>query len=174
MFTWPDLDPRTRALMVEEIERDEVHGTLYISKRLTPTGARDFAQNLKEAARSGSEVTLAAQLSQPGQLQATEARGMFRPVSVPRHAAELLAEGEFNRFYIRALCLRALADNVEELIVFRAKPVADPRMRSEMLIGRAMDPHRLLADLRMHPGKDTAHGLPGGPGSGLSVRLPKP
>jgi hypothetical protein len=172
MFTWPDLDPRTRALMLEEIEHDEAHEGLYIGKRLAPAGALAFAQNLKAAATSGDDGTLAARLRQPGQLKAIEFRGM-RPVPVPRNAADVLAEGEFNRFYIRALCRRAIEDGVEELIVFRAKPVADPRMRSEALIGKAKDPHRLLTDLRMHPGMDTVQGLPGGPGSGLSVRLPR-
>jgi hypothetical protein len=171
MFVFPDLDSRTRAFMVEEISHDRLHGTLYISKRLTPVGAANYGQHLEDAARMGDELTLAAQLRQPGQLRELEPRGMGL-ARVPHNAAEVLAEGEFNRFYIRALCRRAIEDGVDELIVFRSKPVENPRPHSLAKVGSAVGPHRLLTDLRTHPGTDTALGLPPGPGSGLSVCLP--
>jgi len=38
-----------------------------------------------------------------------------------RNAHEMLAEGEFNRFYIRALCARAIEDGLPEVTVYRAK-----------------------------------------------------
>lgn len=170
MFDFPDLDPRTRTLMLDEIAHDKKHGTLYISERLTSVGIADYVKHLEEAARTGDEVTLAARLRQPGQIKTMEPRGMGL-AKVPHNAAEMLAEGEFNRFYIRALCRRAIEDGVDELIVFRSKAVGNPRPQSLAKIGSAMDPHRLLTDLRMHPGTNTALGLPPGPNSGLSVRF---
>jgi hypothetical protein len=57
--------------------------------------------------------------------------------------------------------------------VYRAKPVQDPRPRSRQIIGTRIDAQRLLGDLRAHPGGiDSALGVPAGPNSGLSVRLP--
>jgi hypothetical protein len=91
---------------------------------------------------------------------------------VPITAAETLGEGEFNRFYIRALCVHAINDGIKTLIVYRAKVVANARVESEMKIDTGVDPVRLLGDLRNNPGVDTALGLPAGPNSGLSVRLP--
>jgi hypothetical protein len=88
------------------------------------------------------------------------------------NAHEMLAEGEFNRFYIRAICLRAIEDGVPEVIVYRAKPVEHARAESEQKIGKGVAPEALLRDLRAHPGIDTALGLPQGPNSGLSVYLP--
>lgn len=85
------------------------------------------------------------------------------------NAHEVLAEGEFNRFYMRALCLHA-SQTEQGVVVFRAKSVARPRPESEQMIGRRMDPARLLTDLRTHP-TDTALGLPPGPNSGLSLNL---
>jgi hypothetical protein len=84
----------------------------------------------------------------------------------------MLAEGEFNRFYIRALCMSAMEDGVTELVVYRAKAVQSARSESERKIGQAVSPGALLNDLRARPGVDTALGLPAGPNSGLSVRLP--
>lgn len=46
------------------------------------------------------------------------------------------------------------------------------RSASEAMIGSHIDPHALLEDLRTHQGIDTALGLPPGPNSGLSVKLP--
>ena len=88
------------------------------------------------------------------------------------NAHEMLAEGEFNRFYIRALCLRAIEDGMAQVIVYRAKAVQNARSESERKIGQGVPVEALLRDLRTHPGVDTALGLPPGPNSGLSVRLP--
>ena len=87
-------------------------------------------------------------------------------------AADTLAEGEFNRFYLRALCRRAVEDGVPNLTVYRAKAVRVPRAESQALVGKAIGAQALLQDLRAHPGTDTALGLPPGPNSGLSAKLP--
>ena len=86
---------------------------------------------------------------------------------------ETLAESQFNRYYIRALCRRALEDGIEALVIYRAKPVATPRPESEALVETTIDPAALLEDLRAHTGEETpALGVPAGPNSGISVRLP--
>ncbi len=83
-----------------------------------------------------------------------------------------MAEGEFNRFYARGLCRRAIAEGIEALVVYRAKEVVNPRAESVALIGKSLPAKQLLEDLRAHIGTDTALGLPPGPNSGLSVKLP--
>lgn len=90
---------------------------------------------------------------------------------VPIDAAETLAEGEFNRFYLRGLCRRAIRDRIESVEIYRAKEVANPRSESSMMLGQRLDAQRLLADLRANLGVDTALHLPPGPNSGLSARL---
>jgi hypothetical protein len=105
--------------------------------------------------------------------QRRKPKGGFTIAQVPVTAPDTLAEGEFNRFYIRGLCLRAIQDGVAELIVYRAKEVSSPRRESEAMIGARLPPERLLQDIRTHPGVDTAFGLPPGPNSGLSVHLLK-
>jgi hypothetical protein len=92
--------------------------------------------------------------------------------ATPANAAKLLAEGEFNRFYIRALARRAIEDGIPQLVVYRAKRVRNPRPESEALVETSLPPEGVLADLRAHPDQPPTFGVPSGPNSGLSVRLP--
>ncbi len=94
-------------------------------------------------------------------------------MSVPITAAETLAEGEFNRFYIRGVCRAVLANEQHEVEVYRAKAVAQPRPESQAKIGTRVNAATLLDDLRHNVGVDTALGVPAGPNSGLSVRRPQ-
>ena len=75
-----------------------------------------------------------------------------------------------NRYYIRGLCRKAIADG-GEIEAYRAKNVNDPRPESQALIGTEMNANQLLEDLRTHNGVDTALGLPSGPNSGISARI---
>ena len=84
-----------------------------------------------------------------------------------------MAESEFNRYYIRGLARRAIEDGVQELVVYRAKPVSNPRPESEARVETTISAQELLEDLRSHPGDERPTlGVPSGPNSGLSVRLP--
>lgn len=81
-----------------------------------------------------------------------------------------MADSEFNRFYIRGLALRAI-NSGETLTIYRARHSDNPRQESEAMIGKRIEAHKLLMDLRNNIGTDTAFGLPPGPNSGLSVKL---
>lgn len=171
----PHLDDRTRKLMMNEMDADHVAGKLYLSTRLNPLGHANYGALLKQAAQAHDDVWLAGTLRN-GHMATHETRrtpsGGLTNAKVPVTAPDTLAEGEFNRFYIRALCRRALADGVPHLVVYRAKQVEKPRTESEMRIGQTVDPQALLADLRTNTFVDTVLGLPPGPNSGLSVTLP--
>jgi len=175
-LTYKNLDERTRELMLDEVNLDVSQGTLYLSKRLTEEGKQNYESLLKEAIQNYDDAWLGNELRRRGYIKATEQkrkpRGGFTIARVPSTAPGTLAEGEFNRFYIRGLCLRAISDNIEALIIYRAKEVINPRFESEQMIGREKDPKALLEDLRQNPGVEPALGLPPGPNSGLSVHLP--
>jgi hypothetical protein len=161
--------------MLDEIQLDEETEKLYISPRLTPQFAPEYAAILKHVAAEGHDESFAAELSQPGRLNTHESRKTIKGVTsvkVPVTAPVTLSEGEFNRFYIRGLCARAVAEGITHLQVYRAKDVTNPRMESEVLIGKLIQADQLLADLRASIGIDTVLGLPPGPNSGLSVRIP--
>lgn len=171
-----NLDERTRNLMVIEIDGDISVGRLYLSDNLSPQGKNDYPNLLRGAAINGSDVTLAndirSRLNTHEKPRLLKSGQFSKPPVMRSNAHEMMAEGEFNRFYIRAVCLRALENNVTSVIVYRAKNVGNPRSESEAKIGQAISAQALLDDLRVRIGVDTALGLPPGPNSGLSVRLP--
>jgi hypothetical protein len=171
-----NLDEKTRRYMLSEIEGDIAKGTLYLSPRLSLRGREEYSDLLKQAIVGYDDVWLAHGLRTNGRINGEEQRrkpkGGYTMARVPVTAPDTLAEGEFNRFYVRGLCLRAIEEGVAELVVYRAKEVMIPRRESEAMIGSRVDVRALLQDIRTHPGVDTALRLPPGPNSGLSVRLP--
>jgi len=172
-----NLDDRTRQLMLSEMEYDMAHNQLHISPFLSGQGQRDYANLLREALQSGDDETLAQNLREHRRILRTLPRrnpsGGYSIAATAENAAQVLAESEFNRYYIRALARRALEDGIPELVIYRAKPVTTPRPESEARIETALAPEELLEDLRSHLGDERPTlGVPSGPNSGLSVRLP--
>jgi hypothetical protein len=174
-FQFLNLDSSMRKLMVAEIDRDIAAGTLYISENLNQHGVISYPQLLKDAASAGTDDTLAIEIrsllnthEKPRRLKSG---GFTKPPMMRSNAHEMLAEGEFNRFYIRAVCFRALQNNAATVEIYRAKTVEHPRTESISKVGTRIDAQGVLNDLRAHPGVDTALGLPPGPNSGLSAKL---
>ena len=172
-----NLDDRTRQLMLSEMEHDIANNQLHISPFLSGQGQRDYANLLREAIESGNDETLAQDLRTHRRLIKTlprrKPKGGYAIAATPENAAEVLSESEFNRYYIRALARRAIEDGISELVIYRAKQVNSPRPESEALVETTIAPQDLLADLRSHPGDEPpSMGVPSGPNSGLSVRLP--
>ena len=173
-FLFHDLNGETRNLMREEFGSDQQRSVVYVSPRLNERGRTDWAQLLLEAMDRGTEATLAGSIRAGGKLIAKEPQRRQTGtiyVTVRRDPPEVLAEGEFNRFYIRAVCRRALATGEAQVLAYRAKPVKVPRETSVALEGTLIDARQLLDDLQTHIGEDPALHLPGGPNSGISVRL---
>jgi hypothetical protein len=171
-----NLDEATRHLMLEELDLDISEGRLYISPRLTTLGREQYPILLRQAFTGHDDPWLANSLSMGGMIKSEEQRrkptGGYTIVKVPVTAPLTLAEGEFNRFYCRAVCRRALESGVGQVEIYRAKEVDKPRPASEAKIGARVSAQELLNDLRTHQGVEPALGLPPGPNSGLSVKLP--
>lgn len=169
-----NLDIPVRNHMSREIERDLEEGVLYVSPRLTEEGASSWPDLLLTAAASGTPKSLAESLLSLSALRLTETsqrNGRQYEKAVPINAADTLAEGEFNRFYIRAVTLQATQLGHDDVEVYRAKAVVSPRSASENLIGTRLSAERLLNDMRTSTWADSAFGLPPGPNSGLSVKI---
>ena len=173
---YQNLDEHTRRLMLEEVDYDVAHNQLHISPILSGQGQRDYVNLLREVIQDGTDETLAERLREHRRILKTLPRrkpgGGYSIVTVPVNAAQTLAESEFNRYYIRALARRALDEGIPELVVYRAKLSRKPRPASEARTETTLPPGDLLEDLRSHPGEPTTLGIPSGPNSGLSVRLP--
>lgn len=164
-----DLDEELVNDMINEVDSDLAEGTLYFSPRLTEFGISKYPEILKISLKALDLDLFISLLSEPDILKLKELR-KDSLVKVPKNAAQLIAEGEFNKFYIRALCLKAIKEKVV-LEVYRAKEVRIPRPDSEEKIGMIVNPEDLLQDLRETKGIDSHLGLPNGYNSGLSVKI---
>lgn len=172
-----ELDRDTRRFMQEELERDLQGGTLVLSERLSRRGQDDFVTLLRQAVDdpNGSDEALARQLGSGGRIEAFEPqRGQSRRigrVKMASDAHEVLAEYEFNRLYMRAICLRALAQGEMQVRVYRARAAVSQKHRSAHLEDRLLPAAAVLEDLRRNAGRETRIGL-GRPRSGLSLCTP--
>ncbi|MBS1618446.1 MAG: hypothetical protein JST76_08000 [Bacteroidetes bacterium] len=174
-FNFHNLNLDTRKAMLEELQRDVDTKVLYLSKRFNNNGVELYPNLLKVALEDGTEVTLSGDLNANNCFKEFEDRidkktGSVKAAKVPITASQMFAEGEFNRFYIRAICLLAI-DKGQKIEVYRARHSDNPRPDSEVLIGKQFDPSHILNDLRANIGIDTILGLPAGPNSGLSIKL---
>jgi len=90
--------------MLQELERDVTEDHVYLSPRLTARGRAEWVALLRAAAREHDAAWLAAELRHRRLLQVAERHtraGRAYTRRVPADAAAILAEGEFNRLYIR-------------------------------------------------------------------------
>lgn len=175
MFEFDNLDITTRNHMVEELEIDLERGDLYLPHRVKQEEHDAYINMLRSSLTIDSPETFANDIQLGNILNSHENRrsktGKIFLVRVPRTAKQTLSEGEFNRYYIRAICKRALEEGIDELESYRAKSVGSPRASSTRLVGTTINSKTLLEDLRSNIGIDTALGVPAGPNSGLSVRI---
>jgi hypothetical protein len=173
---YANLDDETRRYMLKEFDDDVSNGRLYISPRLSAKGREEYPTHLREALEQHDDAWLAGQIRGRELLNAQEPRrtpsGGQTMVKVPVTAPETMAEGEFNRFYCRGLCARVTSSGQGEVEVYRGQQSARPRPESEALIGRRLDAEVVLRDLRSSVGVEPALGVPPGPNSGLTLRIP--
>ena len=175
-LTYRNLDGRTREFMAKELKQDVASRNLYISPRLNAEGKAAWESLVLEAISSQNDAWLSEEIRRRRLLNSEEERrkptGGTIMAKVPENASDTLAEGEFNRYYARGLCARAIQDKVSQVEVYRGRHSQKPRPESEALIGTRLDPAALLNDLRSSIGVEPALDVPPGPNSGLSVFLP--
>jgi len=151
-FNFTKLDERTRALAIEEIKRAENSSNLYLSARFNDAGTHGWVTWLTEAAQDHDEHWLAYQLETSGAMKHLEERakpkGGYTVAHVPDTAAETMAEGQFNRFYMAAVCRRAIEDGNSNIRIYRAKRRGEPRPESKALEGTSRNANALLQELR--------------------------
>ena len=171
---YENLDDATRKYMRAESDL----GGHYRSPRLNDQGTGAWINLLNEAITSHSDDWLAAELVKQGLFKNREnytrqGKVHTRDINIP-HAALQLAEGEFNRYYLRALCRIAQKKGGNYLVVYRGKAVDNPRPESEAMIGKHISVEELLEALRSNDFVTIGDVLkvPGGPNSGLTARLP--
>ncbi len=172
MFSLLSLE-NVRNELITEIRNDIDKKKLYISTRLNSEGVEYYPNLLLEIAESGTIESFYEKLSSKyfvSHEYRKSQNGGQSLKKVPSNANVTLCEGEFNKFYMRAVCVKAMKNN-ECVEVYRAKPVSNPRSESEALIGKILSASDLYKDLIAPINDDTPRILPAGPNSGLSIKL---
>jgi hypothetical protein len=172
MWNLPQLTPSTRELMLNEFQFDVMTGTPYLGKHLSELGKSRYADLARQAFRSGTPETFAQSLEPvPGpmwQQRYQRKDGVWAKVS--SDAATRLASGEFNRYYMRAICFQAVHNGTGMVEVFRAKDVENVRSEGPKS-GDKLNAANVLLDLKQDYDQKPASGMPHGPNSGLSLRF---
>ena len=160
--------------MLEAIEEAENSGNLYFSTRFNDAGNKNWTSLLKEAAKEHNEHWLAYQLEAKNLMKGLEGSrtpsGGYTIKHVPHTAAETMAEGQFNRFYILGLCKRAKAEIISELEVYRARKSTQPRSQSQAIIGSKLSVDYIESQLAKV--SDSFKSPLVKPNSGISVKFP--
>ena len=170
---YENLDENTRSFMLSEVDLDLSHEKLYMSPRLNEPGEQNYVSLLKEAIEHHDDAWLAQQLRSRGYMKDREQRrkrgGGLTTAKVPVTAPDTLSEGEFNRYYARGLCVRVIEEGMDQVEVYRGKPVSQPRPKSRAILGKKLSAEALLKDLRKDGSVESALGLRRGSNSGLTV-----
>jgi len=170
---YENLDPQTRRYALSELERDIENGSFHVSERLRPESAIEYRKLLHEAIRYYDDRWLEDRVEDL--VLETEPRrtrtGVETMVKVPSMAARMLAEGDFNRYYMRGLSLRAIDEQLGVVEVYRARLSLEARPESAELEGHRVAPEEVLAWLRGEQSEDENARRLGRHNSGLSIRL---
>lgn len=164
---YKNLDDVTREKMLEEVNRDIYNGCLYIGTSVKPAATQQYENLLIDSVKYHDDDWLADEILHGGLLLSHEPNTGKK---VAKNAHQRLAQGEFNRFYIRGLCVRAIEEGISQVFVYRGRRSSRPRPESEAIIGKGFDPLVILQDLRDSIGREPAY-LPD-VNSGISVALP--
>lgn len=170
---YENLDPVTRKYAVAEFDSDVERGALTISSRIRPTATEEYQSLLRQALAYYDDLWLEDRVE--GLVVHFELRqtpsGSTTTAKLPSYAPRVLAEGDFNRYYMRGVCARAIDEGRGVVEVYRARLSAEPRPESEQLEGQRLDAAALLEELRTKYGELGEEPTLGKPNSGLSVRL---
>lgn len=159
-----------RKYMLDEVNLDMENDDLYYSSYLKEDCKDVYSDLLKNEIEFGNPESFSKSIKDKMILRKIEMtkRG---PRNVRKNAHETLGEGEFNRFYIRGLCKKAIKQGLK-IEVYRAKQVNKPREKSKNLIEEILDPKFVLEDFRTNFGRNTSSEI-SKPNSGISLRLIK-
>jgi hypothetical protein len=80
-------------------------------------------------------------------------RGVMMTQKMRSNAADSLAESEFNRFFIRGLCIQVLGMGLTEVMVTTGRQSKDRGPEYDAFCGKMINAQLLLDDLRTSKGR---------------------
>ncbi len=130
MYYFQNLDDTTRFIMITELEMDLKNGLFYVPKSIKPDFVCTYKKILRNTFEKGDVNSLRRNLI-PNFFKEKDKNGK----KIPSNIREMLAFSDFNRYYMRAILLRAI-DERKSVIVYRAKSSVSERVDSKLLINQ--------------------------------------
>lgn len=141
MYYFPNLDEQTRLNMVSELNRDICTGLFYEPVSLNTSCLSSYKRLLRDCFEGGTPETLTQKLT-PSFFREKDKNGR----KIPSNIAQMLAFSDFNRYYIRALLLRAISEN-KSLYVYRAKQSLNERQESKLAVNKLYSDKHIIFEL---------------------------
>lgn len=163
-LVYENLTYEIKQLMLQEVQSDVDNNSVYVSQRLEDGRCGEYVHILESSILSSHGTDEGFEQALQPLMKEVDNHGRRIPVN----AAQTLAEGEFNKYYVRAMCVYAIQHGLD-LEIIRVRYSQNPRRESECLIGTIIG--NLEGELELLRRNDRAHLSVFGPNSGLSVRL---
>lgn len=146
-----DLSESVRDSMVKEITNAHSSGNFFYSKKFTSEGDAQAIELLLDAATAYDEHWLAFEIEYRSLMKSFDAReiplGEYSTSHISDTASALYADGQFNRFYMIAVCNAASLQG-KTVTVFAAQKTPHPKAETTKLIGKIINPEVLKTELR--------------------------
>ena len=141
MYHFPNLDNKTRSIMINELERDVENGLFYKPSSLRSGYIARYKELLRKCFEYGTVEGLERAL----------VSSIFKDKDksgrkIPFNISTLLAFSDFNRYYMRAILVRAIDEN-KSVCVYRAKQSLNERQESKIAIGQCYFDKIVLAHM---------------------------
>ena len=140
-----------REFMLEELDWSIEKDKVYYSAVFVPGVENDYLSLLRQAISEHDEEWLEQRLTEEYFKNTQERKtkkGVTQANVNKQDAAKRLAQNEFNKFYIRGVCRKALNHSNENVKIYRAKESSVKREESQKQIGEYVNANNLLENLR--------------------------
>ena len=141
MYHFPNLDTKTRSIMINELERDFKNGLFYEPSSIKPEYINSYKLLLRKYFEIGHVEGLEKALT-PSFFNSIDKNGRKASSNI----AQTLAFSDFNRYYVRAILIRAINEN-KRVCIYRAKESLNKRSESENLINKCYFEKRTLEQM---------------------------
>lgn len=169
-----NLDTITRCYMRSELIMDIESDNVYYSEFLKYGYEDAWEKTLFCAIKNYDDIWLENHIiSQKFLLEKyhkLKKNGGFIKTKTPQEKALQLAEAEFNRFYCRAICIRAIKED-KKVKIYRGKKILETSIKSKNMIGHVLSAQEILNELREEVSVNTVLGLPNETNTGLTICL---
>lgn len=130
MYYFPNLDNKTRSTMINELERDFKNGLFYEPSSIKAEYINSYKLLLKKYFEIGHVEDLEKALTHSF-FNTKDKNGR----KIPSNIAQTIAFSDFNRYYVRAILIRAINEN-KRVCIYRAKQSLNERAESKFLINK--------------------------------------